>query len=101
MIPALAAADFLMIGSFIFKFGSLPPQIPLFYSLPWGEDQLVDFWFILLLPILLHIFFFLNIYLYNKFFFPDHMIRRMVMVTNISLTAVITVIFLRVIFHVT
>jgi len=28
----------------------LPPQIPLYYSLPWGEEQLAQTFFILILP---------------------------------------------------
>jgi len=30
------------IGSWLLYHKSLPPQIPLFYSQPWGEEQLAD-----------------------------------------------------------
>jgi len=39
--------SFLFIG---LKWRALPPQIPLFYSRPWGEDQLAGKEMVLLLP---------------------------------------------------
>lgn len=35
-----------------FKLNNLPPQLPLFYSKPWGESQLTSASTIFLLPIL-------------------------------------------------
>jgi len=40
--------SFLVIGV---KWRALPPQIPLFYSRPWGEDQLAGKEMIFLIPI--------------------------------------------------
>ena len=100
MIYILIVADALMLAAFIFRFQSLPPQIPLFYSQAWGQDQLVDYWQILILPALLHIFFFLNIYLYNRLFFPDHFVRKIIAVSNIAVTVVLSLIFLKILFYV-
>ena len=36
---------------FLFTLKRLPPQIPLFYSLPWGEEQLAPSIALLLLPL--------------------------------------------------
>ena len=37
----VAVAASVMVGGIIWVMGNnLPPQIPLFYSLPWGEEQL-------------------------------------------------------------
>lgn len=33
-----------------FFFSKLPPQVPLFYSLPWGEEQLAPPYYFFLLP---------------------------------------------------
>ena len=33
-----------------YQFQSLPPQVPLFYSLPWGQDRLVPPIILFLLP---------------------------------------------------
>jgi hypothetical protein len=35
----------------IFKFNNLPPQIPFYFSLPWGESQLASSTNIIYLPI--------------------------------------------------
>ena len=44
---------------FIFRFPNLPPQVPLFYSRPWGEEQLAapSFLGVLLAGVLLVAFF--------------------------------------------
>lgn len=98
MIYALLLADILMLGSFLWRYPHLPPQIPLLYSMPWGEDQLADYWFIFILPFLMHVFIFLNVYIYNRFFLPDQVIRRVIDMINWFLIIAFTAIFLRVIF---
>lgn len=35
----------------LFTWKKLPPEIPLFYSLPWGEEQLSSPFFLLILPL--------------------------------------------------
>lgn len=40
----------IQIGLLAWKFTSLPPQVPLFYSLPWGESQLSSAASLFLLP---------------------------------------------------
>jgi hypothetical protein len=35
----------------IFVLNILPPQIPLYYSLPWGESRLTSFTSLFLLPL--------------------------------------------------
>ncbi len=34
------------------KFSSLPPQVPLYYSLPWGESQLTQASLLFILPVI-------------------------------------------------
>jgi len=50
-------AQFLVI---ILAWSRLPPQLPLFYSRPWGEDQLTTSAGLLLLPVLSFLVFFIN-----------------------------------------
>ena len=42
---------FVQIIVLIFSYDDLPPQIPLFYSLPWGQNQLANTSYIFILPI--------------------------------------------------
>ena len=40
----------IQIAFLFWKFNSLPPQVPLYYSLPWGESQLTQTSLLFLLP---------------------------------------------------
>lgn len=101
MFIGLIIADLLMIAIFIWKFSALPPQIPLFYSEIWGENQLVDTWMIVVVPALLHIFFFLNRFVYARYFWQNHTIKHIVHVINWAWIVFLTSIFLRIIFLIT
>lgn len=50
----------LLVSVFALTASTLPPELPLFYSLPWGEGQLIALPFFMLLPILLLAVFILN-----------------------------------------
>ncbi len=98
MFGYLILANLVMVGVFVFKYSSLPPQIPLFYSKTWGEDQLGDYWMIFLLPILLDIFFIINQYCYRKFFAGNLFVKRIFDYLNIFLIVGFTLIFVRIVF---
>lgn len=40
------------VGIWMIFRNNLPPYIPMFYSRPWGEDQLTASWGILIVPVL-------------------------------------------------
>ena len=42
----------IQIGFIIIRWHTFPPKIPLFFSLPWGEEQLADSKYLFLFPIL-------------------------------------------------
>jgi hypothetical protein len=56
LLKKLGLANFLLIfgeAVLIFlKFNILPVQVPLFYSLPWGDEQLVPKVWLFLIPLL-------------------------------------------------
>jgi hypothetical protein len=98
MKKLLFFANFLMLGVFILKFNHLPPQIPLFYSRRFGEEQLADLWMIVFLPFFLNFFFFINNFFYKKFFFGNFLVKKIVDYVNLFLIIIIPIIFLRIIF---
>ncbi len=98
MLIALIIADLLMVAAFAWRFTSLPPQIPLFYSELWGENQLVDLWMIGILPILLHLFVFLNQLVYRRYFWMNQVVKHILHIANWTLILAFTSIFLRIIF---
>ncbi len=86
-----------MIFIFGLKFNKLPPQIPLFYSAPWGKNQLAELWMIGFLPIIVNGFFFVNIWIKNRFFAENDFIKKAVQYINIFLIICITLIFVKII----
>jgi hypothetical protein len=51
----------LSLGICVLTIGELPPQIPFFYSLPWGEKQLAPKVFLFVLPLISFMFLILNL----------------------------------------
>ncbi len=101
MIFLLLGADVILAGVFAWKFMTLPEQIPLFYSRPWGEPQIVDYWYILMIPILMHLFFFLNMYLSKRYFKNEQFLQQLFRIANICIVIGLSSIFLKIIFLVT
>jgi len=98
MVNFLIIANAAMIASFIFRFGTLPPQIPLFYSRPSGELQLTDTWMIFIIPFILNILYITNNYLENKFFSNNDLTIKIFRYLNLFLIIVFTLIFIKIIF---
>ena len=85
MKKLLIGADILMAAIFAWRYMYLPEQIPLLYSRSWGEPQIVDYWYIALIPILMHVFYLLNSYIAQKYFTPTGLFRKLFRVANIFL----------------
>jgi len=98
MVKLLLGADALMILSFILKFKTMPPQIPLFYSQLWGESQLADVWLIFILPIFMNFLFFTNQFVSNKFYLDNIFIKNIFYYLNLFLIVSLTLIFIKIIF---
>ncbi len=98
MIMLLFGSDALMIIAFLLRFNRLPPQIPLFYSRLWGEDQLADTWLIFLLPVFLNLLLFLNNYLLKKIYADNELIKNIFYYLNLFLIISFTLIFIKIIF---
>jgi len=101
MKKLLLFATGLIILIFIIRLPYLPPQIPLFYSKSWGEDQLVDSWMIFILPLLMNGLFFINQFFYKKFFLENNFVKKIIDYLNLFVIISITLIFLKIIFLVT
>jgi len=82
MIYLLILANLALGGIFIWRYPTLPPQLPLFYNRPVGEDQIVDFWLIFLLPFLMNIFFVVNNFLSKRLFLHNEFIMKLIKIIN-------------------
>lgn len=98
MIGLLICSDIIQLGVYIWKMHTIPPQIPLFYSLPIGEDQLVEWWMIFLIPILMNGLYIFNTLIYHKFFHREVFERTVLRYVNMTIIGVCTYIFVRIIF---
>ena len=97
MLYGLIVCNIIMFGVLLLNFNHLPPQIPLFFSRPWGEDQLADTWLVLVLPFLLNVLYFINLSLYKRFFSGNDFVKKIVDYLNVFLMITTTSIFVKII----
>ena len=88
------AFDILFLLVFVF---SLPPEIPLFYSRPWGESQLAPPVMIWLLPGGLLLAGFLNLYLAALSFEELGFLSRILTWSNVLMAFLVTVSLVKII----
>lgn len=86
---------------FLWRSFSLPPQLPLLFSLPEGEEQIVDSYLIFLLPFSSSFLVFLNFYLVKKIFSQEKFILAIVYILNLLISSLAFFFFVKIIFLVT
>lgn len=79
---------FLVSVALIYFYPKLPPLLPLFYSLPWGEDQLVPKQQFFLLPLLISLITILNFTL-AFYLHQIHLILKRLLMLNLILICLI------------
>lgn len=87
---------FLLLG---YTFRNLPPVIPLYYSLPWGEEQLSKPYEIFIIPLSLSVFFlisltFSSIFLRKMKFYAKLLLWSTNIIALLGLIAVFRIILL-------
>lgn len=87
-----------MILLFIIKFNNLPPQLPIYYSVGEGEEQIADYYLILIIPILSFLIVMVNNYLKIKKFYDNVLIQKIFYYLNLIIIIFFTLIFFRIIF---
>ena len=70
----LAGASYLVVG---LGWNFLPKEVPLLYSLPWGEARLVKKFWIVLLPSLSLMFSGLNLFLSSRWFKEEEFLKEL------------------------
>ena len=97
----LIGADILQILLFAWRLPGLPKQIPLFYSRPWGESQITEIWYIGFLPFLMHLLFFINVFIINRYFKDDEVFTMLFTVANYCVIIAFTGIFVKILLLIT
>jgi hypothetical protein len=78
----------LLIGEFLFlgiMYPLLPPAIPLFNQLPWGQERLVNQLLIFFPVLLAFVFFILNLFFANYLYKKMPLVSRILGITTILL----------------
>lgn len=76
----------------------LPPEVPLFYSLPYGQSELAGRLFLWLLPAASLLIFFLNFQLAIKFFSEEKLLAQIALLTTSIVSLFSSVTLIKIIF---
>lgn len=98
LIQIFAAALVIMIGAYVLKLGTMPPEIPLFYSLIEGENTITPSYYIFLLPIISLLITVLNIFVYRRIFTHDLFVRKVLYYASVCAILISTCVFLKILF---
>ncbi len=80
-------------GYILININKLPPLIPVFNQMPWGEDRLSSTFGIFIPPIITSLIFFVNIILSSISSNTSPLISRLIAITSF-LTALLTFLFI-------
>ncbi len=74
---------FLELGLLVIKFNSLPPQVPLYFSLPWGDQRLTSVSSLFLLPSFSILILVLNNFISQILFTTSLLLSRLLVVFSL------------------
>ncbi len=86
-----------ILAFFAFTYDLLPTQLPLFYSLPWGENQLVPISQIIILPALTIVVTLVNLLVSWHLHTSQQVLKRMLSLFSASLSLILTLAAVRII----
>ncbi len=87
----------IILSAVALTFEKLPSELPLFYSLPWGEGQLVPIFQIIVLPSITIVITLTNLLVSWHLHESQYLLKRMISIFSASLSALITLAALRII----
>lgn len=98
-IRAFFASFFLSAFALVFRWQRLPPEVPLYYCLPWGEAQLATPLDLLILPLTSLFVFVFNFFLASVFLEKEPWLSRVLILTStifsfLAMFTLIKIIFL-------
>lgn len=77
----------------------LPPKLPLFYSLPWGEMQLATHQQFLILPAIISILTLINLLIFWQLHESQYFFKKILLVSSITVSLILTVTFVKIILN--
>lgn len=95
IIPLVVALILSFIILFFFRF--LPPKLPIFYSLPWGDEQLSNHAQFLIIPALLGLITLLNLTVSSHLHFAQLFFKKIIMIATLVSTLILTITFIKIV----
>ena len=86
------------IGLLAWKFIQLPPQVPLYYSLPWGQSQLTNASYLFLLPTISIVVLFIDNLFAVSWFKNQPLLSRFSIITSLLISFFSTYTLINIIF---
>lgn len=97
LLISLSTTFLIVFLTFIF-FNQLPSKLPLFYSLPWGENQLISKQQFFLLPIVLLLIILINAFIVSQLHHLQKVLKRLLIFSLIFIDLVILTTFFKILF---
>ena len=86
------------IAIIFYTYGNLPPLLPFYNSMPWGEDRLLSSNLVLVFPLLLLLVFLINV-IQSAFFYSKYvLIARIFMINTFLFLALGLLAYLQILF---
>lgn len=100
LIPAIISfvCFFLIITIFLAAYKTLPPKLPLFYSLPWGDAQLVEKQQFFILPGVLVLITLINMFITFQLHPIQQALKRTLMLSLILIDAALFITTIKILF---
>lgn len=92
-IPFLLSLIMILLILFLSKF--LPPKLPLFYSLPWGERQLANHAQLLIIPAIIALVALCNLIISWQLHAQQILFKNILLVSSLLISLVLTITFLK------
>jgi len=80
-------------------FGFLPPKLPLFYSLPWGEGQLATHQQFLIIPASISLITLFNLIISWQLHPSQVFFKRMLLLSPLVISLILTITFIKIVFN--
>lgn len=87
----------LVAGTFFLFYNRLPPNLPLLYSLPWGQTQLVPKQQFLILPVTLFLITLVNTFITFRLNAASFVLKKMLMLSVITMDLIVIITTIKII----
>lgn len=94
----LVLLSLLMTLFIVIAFRFLPPKLPLFYSLPWGEKQLAGKFQLLIIPAIIISVAFFNLIISRQLHPSQVFFKKILLLSSVLISLILTITFLKIVF---